>query len=103
MRQTARRVRKGQSLLAALPKSRTGIRGLDEITSGGLPKGRTTLLCGGPGCGKTLLSLEFLIRGATEFGEPGVCVSFEETARELASNVASFGFDVDALVARNQL
>ncbi|HVX66695.1 MAG TPA: circadian clock protein KaiC [Bryobacteraceae bacterium] len=87
----------------ALPKCPTGIRGLDEITFGGLPRGRTTLVCGGAGCGKTLLGMEFLVRGATEFDEPGVCLSFEETAEELISNVASLGFDVAALIARNKL
>ena len=76
---------------------------MDEITVGGLPKGRPTLLCGGAGCGKTLLGMEFLVRGATQFGEPGVCVSFEETLEELASNVASLGFDVRALVAQEKL
>ncbi len=87
----------------ALPKCPTGIRGLDEITRGGLPRGRPTLVCGGPGCGKTLLGMEFLVRGATQFGEPGVCMSFEETAEELAANVASLGFDVDGLVKSRKL
>lgn len=87
----------------ALPKCPTGIRGLDEITFGGLPRGRTTLVCGGAGCGKTLLGMEFLVRGAVEHGEPGVCISFEENADELASNVASLGFDVKDLVARKLL
>lgn len=87
----------------ALPKCPTGIRGLDEITLGGLPHGRPTLICGGPGCGKTLLGMEFLVRGATLFGEPGVCMSFEETAEELALNVASLGFDVDGLVKSRKL
>jgi circadian clock protein KaiC len=86
-----------------LPKCPTGIQGLDEITFGGLPKGRPTLVCGGPGCGKTLLGMEFLVRGATEFDEPGVCISFEETAEELARNVASLGFDVDGLIASKKL
>jgi len=76
---------------------------LDEITFGGLPAGRTTLVCGGAGCGKTLLGIEFLVRGATGFDEPGVCLSFEESAGELAANVASLGFDVDDLVARKKL
>ncbi len=84
-------------------KCPTGVHGLDEITLGGLPRGRPTLICGSAGCGKTLLGMEFLIRGATEFNEPGVCVSFEETAEELASNVASLGFDVRALVAQKKL
>src|SRR5205814_660250 len=73
----------------ALPKAPTGIDGLDEITDGGLPRGRPTLICGGPGCGKTLLATEFLVRGATQFGEPGVFISFEETGEELAQNERS--------------
>ncbi len=77
-----------------LPKTPTGITGLDEITGGGLPNGRPTLICGEAGCGKTLMSLEFIVRGATEFNEPGVFVAFEEKAEELASNVASLGFDL---------
>jgi circadian clock protein KaiC len=92
-----------QSQQRALPKAPTGITGLDEITGGGLPRGRPTLVCGGAGCGKTLLALEFLVRGATEFGEPGVCMSFEETAGELTQNVRSLGFDLADLVARKQL
>ena len=82
----------------ALPKAATGIHGLDDITEGGLPKGRPTLVCGGPGCGKTLLAAEFLIRGATQFNEPGAFITFEETSEELAQNVRSLGFDLDALV-----
>ena len=81
----------------ALPKSKTGITGLDEITGGGLPKGRPTLICGEAGCGKTLLSLEFIVRGATEFNEPGVFMAFEEKAEELVMNVASLGFDLAML------
>jgi len=87
----------------SLPKAATGIHGLDEITGGGLPRGRPTLVCGGPGCGKTLLATEFLVRGATEFGEPGVFISFEETADELAQNVRSLGFDLEALIAERKL
>jgi circadian clock protein KaiC len=87
----------------ALPKCPTGIQGLDQITFGGLPRGRPTLVCGGPGCGKTLLGMEFLVRGATEFNEPGVCLSFEETAEELSRNVASLGFDVDKLITGKKL
>lgn len=86
-----------------LPKSPTGIQGLDEITFGGLPRGRTTLVCGSAGCGKTLLSLEFLIRGALQYNEPGVFIAFEETAEELAKNVASLGFDLDNLIKRKKL
>jgi len=86
-----------------LEKVPTGIQGLDEITCGGLPRGRTTLVCGGPGCGKTLMALEFLVHGATQFGEPGVFVAFEETAGELATNGASLGFDLAALEADRKL
>lgn len=82
----------------SLPKTPTGIPGLDEITSGGLPRGRPTLVCGGAGCGKTTLGVEFLVRGATRYGEPGVLVAFEETAEELARNVASLGFDLEGLI-----
>lgn len=81
----------------------TGITGLDEITMGGLPKGRPTLICGSAGCGKTLLSLEFIVRGALEFNEPGVFLAFEEKADELATNVASLGFDLGKLQADKKL
>jgi circadian clock protein KaiC len=80
-------------------KAPTGISGLDELTSGGLPRGRPTLVCGGAGCGKTVLGLEFLVRGATQYGEPGVIFTFEERGDELAGNVASFGFDLPGLIA----
>ncbi len=86
-----------------LQKSPTGIKGLDEITGGGLPQGRPTLVCGGTGCGKTLLAMEFLVRGATEYGEPGVYMSFEEKSEELAKNFASLGFDLTDLVSRKKL
>ena len=86
-----------------LPKAPTGIPGLDEISEGGLPRERTTLICGSAGCGKTLLAMEFLVRGAREFNEPGVFMSFEESESELAQNVASMGFDVEGLFARKQL
>jgi circadian clock protein KaiC len=89
--------------LKSLRKAPTGIRGLDEITGGGLPAGRPTLVCGGAGCGKTLLGMEFLVRGATAFGEPGVFVAFEETSEELTENVASLGFDLPSLVAKKKL
>ncbi len=92
-----------KALSGGLPKCPTGIQGLDEITLGGLPRGRPTLVCGGAGCGKTLLGMEFLVRGATEFDEPGVCLSFEETADELTANVASLGFDLATLIARKKL
>lgn len=86
-----------------LPKSPTGIAGLDEITGGGLPKGRPTLVCGGAGCGKTLLAMEFLVHGATQFNEPGVFMAFEETIQDLTQNVASLGFDLKDLVAHKKL
>jgi circadian clock protein KaiC len=86
-----------------LAKSPTGIQGLDEITAGGLPKGRPTLVCGGAGCGKTLLAMEFLVRGATQFHEPGVFMAFEETAKDLTQNVASLGFDLNDLIARKSI
>ena len=86
-----------------LPKSPTGIQGLDEITGGGLPKGRPTLICGSTGCGKTLLAMEFLVRGATQFNEPGIFMAFEETAKDLTQNVRSLGFDLKNLVARKKI
>jgi circadian clock protein KaiC len=88
---------------SCLPKTPTGITGLDEITLGGLPRGRPTLVCGSAGCGKTLLAMEFLVRGATQFAEPGAYITFEETEEELAQNVRSLGFDVEALVADKRL
>ena len=86
-----------------LAKAPTGITGLDEITLGGLPKGRPTLVCGTAGCGKTLLGVEFLVRGIREQQEPGVLMSFEERSDEIAENVKSLGYDIDSLVARKQL
>jgi circadian clock protein KaiC len=91
------------STATQLPKCPTGIQGLDEITGGGLPRGRPTLVCGGAGCGKTLFGAEFLVRGATQFGEPGVFMSFEETGGELKANVASLGFDLASLVRRKKI
>jgi circadian clock protein KaiC len=88
---------------SGLEKTPSGVRGLDEITAGGLPRGRPTLVCGSAGCGKTLFALEFLIRGATEFGEPGVFMSFEESAADLAANVKSLGFDLPQLEAQKKL
>jgi circadian clock protein KaiC len=89
--------------LPQLPKALTGIEGLDEITEGGLPLGRPTLVCGSAGCGKTLLGIEFLVRGIVDYDEPGVLVTFEETAAELAANVASLGFDLGAMQADKKL
>jgi circadian clock protein KaiC len=86
-----------------LPKCPTGIAGLDEVTGGGLPRGRPTLICGNAGCGKTLLAMEFLVHGATRFGEPGVFIAFEETEGELAENVRSLGFDLADLADAGKL
>jgi circadian clock protein KaiC len=86
-----------------LAKSPTGIHGLDEITRGGLPTGRPTLVCGGPGSGKTLLALTFLVNGAIRFDEPGVLMTFEENADEIASDVASLGFDLPELIKAQKL
>ena len=86
-----------------LPKTPTGITGLDEITGGGLPKGRPTLICGDAGAGKTLFSIEFIVHGALEFNEPGVYIAFEEKSEELAVNVASLGFDLNKLIAQKKI
>jgi circadian clock protein KaiC len=87
----------------SLPKTPTGISGLDEITLGGLPTGRPTIITGAAGSGKTLFGIEFLVRGAVEYGEPGVLIAFEETAKELSANVRSLGFDLDQLMAEGKL
>src|SRR5215210_6305503 len=86
-----------------IAKSLTGIDGFDELTLGGLPRGRPTLVCGGAGCGKTLFASTFLIRGARDFDEPGVFVTFEERPADIISNVASLGFGLDQLVADNKV
>lgn len=96
---TSAAARQGNSLA----KTPTGIQGLDEITRGGLPKGRPTLVCGGPGSGKTLLALTFLVNGAVQFGEPGVLITFEENLEEIASDVASLGFDLPQLIRSKML
>jgi circadian clock protein KaiC len=83
-----------------LKKTPSGIKGLDEITSGGLPAGRPTLICGGPGCGKTLLATTFLVKGALDYDEPGVFVSFDERIPDLSANVTSLGFDLSGLSQR---
>ncbi len=90
-------------MLPHLRKAATGISGLDEVTGGGLPAGRPTLVCGPAGCGKTLLAMEFLIRGITEFDEPGLFVAFEESIPELVENVASLGFDLQRLQDEHRL
>ncbi len=89
--------------VSALPKAATGISGFDEITLGGLPDGRPTLVCGGPGCGKTLFAMTFLVNGATDFNEPGVFMSFEEASEDLVQNVVSLGYDVQALVDQKRI
>ena len=94
---------KNVSSQQAIAKSPTGIQGLDEITNGGLPKGRPTLVCGGAGSGKTLLAASFLFNGVVRFGEPGVLVTFEETEQELASDLASLGYDLQDLVKQGKL
>ena len=86
-----------------LPKAPTGIEGFDDLTYGGLPAGRPSLICGAAGCGKTLFATTFLVNGATRFDEPGVFMSFEERADDLAANVASLGYDLDGLVAAGKL
>jgi circadian clock protein KaiC len=94
---------KSKKTIDYLQKSPTGIQGLDEITGGGLPTGRPTLICGGAGCGKTLFGIEFLVRGAIQYNEPGVFMSFEETNEELTKNVASLGFDLEDLVKNKKI
>lgn len=89
--------------MIGLTKCPTGIKGLDEITGGGLPQGRPTLVCGSAGCGKTVLAMEFLLRGALQYNEPGVFICFEETPEDLAKNFASLGFDLNDLVSRKLL
>ncbi len=102
-RKSRRTALRPKRALVQLPKAPSGIQGLDEITGGGLPRGRPTLVCGGAGCGKTLFAMEFLVRGAVEHGEPGVFMSFEESDAELAANVAALGFDVPRLVAQKKI
>ncbi|HSN98393.1 MAG TPA: circadian clock protein KaiC [Candidatus Nanopelagicales bacterium] len=89
--------------LASIPKAPTGIQGFDDISGGGLPRGRPTLVCGGPGTGKTLFAMEFVVRGAADLGEPGVFVSFAETRDELVANFASLGYDIPGLIRRERL
>jgi circadian clock protein KaiC len=99
----SKKVVKKEQTENVLCKSPTGIKGFDEITGGGLPKGRPTLICGDAGCGKTLFSMEFLVRGATMYNEPGVFMSFEETEKELSVNVNSLGFDLPDLIRKKLL
>ncbi|HEX6563262.1 MAG TPA: circadian clock protein KaiC [Chthoniobacterales bacterium] len=94
---------KATSRLPLLKKVPTGINGFDEITGGGLPAGRPTLVCGSAGCGKSLFGLEFLIRGATQYGEPGILMTFEESGEDIAENVASLGFDINRLASEKKI
>jgi circadian clock protein KaiC len=87
----------------SLAKAPTGIQGFDEVTGGGVPKGRVTLICGSAGCGKSLFAMEFLVHGAVQYGEPGVCMDFEENEAKLRANVASLGFDLRELTKRKEL
>jgi circadian clock protein KaiC len=89
--------------LPVIGKSRTGIDGLDEVTYGGLPKGRPTLLCGSAGCGKTLFGMTFLYNGAVEYGEPGVFLAFEERPEDLIKNVGSLNYDIERLISEKKL
>ena len=100
---TRNKARKRSLTECGLRKVQTGIEGFDEITLGGLPQGRATLVCGGAGCGKTLFATEFLVHGVTRFGEPGVFVAFEETAHELEENTSSLGFDIRRLADEGKL
>ena len=95
--------RNGSNGRIPVPKAATGIAGLDEITNGGLPRGRTTLVVGSPGCGKTLLAMQFLAHGALNYNEPGVCLQFEETAEKLAANVRSLGLNLEQLARQKKL
>jgi circadian clock protein KaiC len=97
------RAKRGRPARDTLVKAPTGIQGFDEVTAGGLPAGRPTLVCGGPGSGKTTFAMEFLVRGAAQFSEPGVFLSFEEPVDDLATNVSSFGFDLRQLVRQKKL
>jgi circadian clock protein KaiC len=96
---TSTKRRRGTRVESRLPKAASGIRGFDQITDGGLPRGRPTLVTGASGSGKSLFGMEFLVRGARDFGEPGVLLSFEESAADLRENVASLGFDLARLEA----
>lgn len=89
--------------ITSIPKTPTGISGLDEITAGGFPKGRATLICGSAGCGKSIFGIQFLFKGITEYNEPGVLMSFEETKSDLALNIKSLGIDMDKLEASKKL
>ena len=92
-----------KNVQAYVPKTPTGTEGLDEITRGGIPTGRNTLVCGGAGSGKTLFAMKYLLCGALHYGEPGLCMSFEENEAELSQNMASLGYDIPALEKKKML
>src|SRR3984893_5317294 len=94
---------KKTTLSLRLKKAQTGINGFDEITDGGLPKNRPTIICGNTGCGKTVMSMEFLVNGAIKYNEPGVFISFEETDDELATNMESLHFDLGNLIKQKKI
>ena len=98
-----KKIKQKEIIYKTLPKVPTGISGLDDITMGGFPKGRPTLICGDAGCGKTLMSIEFIVKGATLFNEPGIFMAFEETREELSMNVGSLGFDLERLQKENKI
>src|ERR1035437_713445 len=97
------RVKKSKTNNFTFPKCLTGMQGLDEITTGGIPKNRPTLLLGNTGCGKTVMAIEFLVNGIVKFNEPGVFMAFEEKPDELIMNVESFGYDMNSLIAHNKI
>src|ERR1035437_3526396 len=97
------RVDKSKTTKLELPKSLTGIEGLDDITIGGLPKNRPTLIVGKPGCGKTVMAMEFIINGIVKFNEPGVFMTFEEKTEELIMNIESFGYELNTLLTENKI
>src|SRR6185437_14545120 len=103
MKRVAKNSNGNSRTLTGVRKVPTGVKGLDEITGGGLPQGRPTLVCGSAGSGKTMLAMEFLVRGAVQYGEPGVFMAFEETAEELSQNVASLGFDLPTLTRKKKM
>jgi circadian clock protein KaiC len=92
-----------QKIASTLQKTPTGIAGLDEITEGGFPKARPTLVCGSAGCGKTIFAIQFLAKGISDYNEPGVFMSFEETKNDLQQNVGSLGIDLEKLIAEKKI
>ncbi|HMK46615.1 MAG TPA: circadian clock protein KaiC, partial [Methanocella sp.] len=89
--------------LKGIEKAKTGIRGFDDVTYGGVPRGRPTLVAGGAGCGKTMFAMEFIVHGAVDYGEPGVFITFEENVSDLKKNFASIGYDLDRLIEEKKI